>query len=155
MESGAVLQLQGGRFCLPSFKARRRAGWAQRLGGRFDQDQAQYVPGKTARHEAKEKAETELAQRRARLDEEAARKAAEKAIQPKKPFPKARTEWVVVMVKGKKMVEDTTWYQVPVFLLVGVTSSPWCPGKVGGLEEDDLGAGEEPDWLSGTDRGLP
>ena len=120
MESGAVLQLRGSRFRLPSFKARRRVGWAQRLGSRFDQDQAQYAPGRTARQEAKEKAETELAQRRARLDEEAARKAAEKAIQPKKPRPEARTDWEVVMVKGKKIVEDTTWYQVPVLLLVEV-----------------------------------
>ena len=54
----------------------------------------------------------ELAERRARLEEEAARKIAEKEMKPKKPRPAPKTDWVVSCIKGMKIAQEKTWYQV-------------------------------------------
>ena len=117
MENGDVLQTKGkgasGRFTLPGLKARKKKNNKyKKLGKKFDEDEVEYEPGKSARDEAKERSEMELAERRAKLEEEAERKAAEKAMKPKKPRPERKTDWVVIMVKGMKIAQEKTWYQV-------------------------------------------
>ena len=117
VENGDVLQTKGkgasGRFTLPGLKARKKKNHKyKKLGKKFDEDEVEYEPGKSARDEAKEKSEMELAERRAKLEEEAERKAAEKEMKPKKPRPEPKTDWVVIMVKGMKIAQEKTWYQV-------------------------------------------
>ena len=46
------------------------------------------------------------------MEEEAERKLAEKEMKPKKPRPAPRTEWVVACIKGMKIAQEKTWYQV-------------------------------------------
>jgi histone H1/5 len=119
VESGDVLQTKGkgasGRFTVPGLKARKRR--AKVSGGvaltkKYDEDVVEYEPGKSARDEAREQTDMELAERRAKLVEEAARKLAEKEMKPKKPRPAPKTDWVVTMVKGMKIKGEVTWYQV-------------------------------------------
>jgi len=115
VENEELIQTKGkgasGRFTVPGLKARKKKGKAKRLGKKFDEDVEEYKPVKGARDEAREKSEMELAERRAKLEEEAARKLAEKEMQPKVYKPK-KTDWVVEMIKGMKLLEDKTWYQV-------------------------------------------
>ena len=66
----------------------------------------------------------ELAERRARLEEEAARKIAEKEMKPKKPRPAPKTDWVVSCIKGMKIAQEKTWYQVnPCLCTAAILSS--------------------------------
>ena len=91
----------------PKRKSRKKP-----LGNKLDVAEVEYSPGVTARGEAKDKSARELTERRAVLEEEASRKAAEKEMAVKKTRPEARTDWEAVRVKGVKKAEDTTWYQV-------------------------------------------
>ena len=68
----------------------------------------------------------ELAERRARLEEEAARKIAEKEMKPKKPRPAPRTDWVVSCIKGMKIAQEKTWYQVKLISLSNQRSYNGC-----------------------------
>jgi len=117
VENGELLQTKGkgaaGRFTVPGLKARKRKSkTTKRLSKKFDEDEVEYEPGKSARDEAREQTEMELAERRARLEEEAARKLAEKEMKPKKPRPTPKTDWVVSCIKGMKIAQEKTWYQV-------------------------------------------
>jgi len=116
VENGELLQTKGkgaaGRFTVPGLKARKRKSRPKRLSKKFDEDVVEYEPGKSARDEAREQTEMELAERRARLEEEAARKIAEKEMKPKKPRPAPKTDWVVLCIKGMKIAQEKTWYQV-------------------------------------------
>merc|ERR1712115_471193 len=91
VDNGELIQTKGrgasGRFTVPGLKARKKKGRAKRLSKKFDEDVVEYEPGKSARDEAREQTEIELAERRARLEEEAERKLAEKEMKPKKPRP--------------------------------------------------------------------
>ena len=94
----------------------------------------------------------ELAERRARLEEEAARKLAEKEMKPKKPRPTPKTDWVVSCIKGMKIAQEKTWYQVIFLYLV---PSPFAMidfllGEVGWLAKNYVGAGGE---FAGMSRG--
>ena len=104
------------KTCLPApgraAPAPKRRSHKKSLGSEFDVAEVEYSPGVTARGEAKDKSARELAERRAVLEEEASRKAAEKEMAAKKTRPEARTDWEVVRVKGVKKGQDTTWYQV-------------------------------------------
>jgi len=116
VENGELLQTKGkgaaGRFTVPGLKARKKKGKSKKLSKKFDEDVVEYEPGKSARDEAREQTEMELAERRARLEEEAARKIAEKEMKPKKPRPAPKTDWVVSCIKGMKIAQEKTWYQV-------------------------------------------
>ena len=92
--------------------APKRKSHKKSLGRELDVEEVEYSPRVTARGEAKDKSARELAERRAVLEEEASRKAAEKEMAVKKTRPEARTDWEAVRVKGVKKAEDTTWYQV-------------------------------------------
>merc|ERR1712226_371472 len=123
VESGEVVQTKGkgasGRFTVPGLKARKKKSrTTKRLSKKFDEDEVEYEPGKSARDEAREQTEMELAERRARLEEEAARKLAEKEMKPKKPRPTPKTDWVVSCIKGMKIAQEKTWYQVIFLYLV-------------------------------------
>ena len=146
VENGDVLQTKGkgasGRFTLPGLKARKsKKKNYKKLGKKFDEDEVEYEPGKSARDEAKEKSEMELAEHRARLEEEAERKAAEKEMKPKKPRPEPKTDWVVIMVKGMKIAQEKTWYQVTNTNLLAKVHPIICfsSGEVGGLAQAYLG----------------
>jgi len=116
VDNGELIQTKGrgasGRFTVPGLKARKKKARAKRLSKKFDEDVVEYEPGKSARDEARQQTEIELAERRARLEEEAERKLAEKEMKPKKPRPAPRTEWVVACIKGMKIAQEKTWYQV-------------------------------------------
>lgn len=113
--SEEIVQTKGkgaaGRFTVPGMKAKKKKA-ANRLTKKFDEDVIEYEPSKGLRDEAREQAEIELAERRAKLEEEAARKQAEKDMKPKKPRPAPKTDWVVSMIKRMKVAQDKTWYQV-------------------------------------------
>ena len=68
--------------------------------------------GRSPLHSLQTIIQMELAERRARLEEEAARKIAEKEMKPKKPRPAPKTDWVVLCIKGMKIAQEKTWYQV-------------------------------------------
>jgi len=116
VESGEVVQTKGkgasGRFTVPGLKARKKKSRSNGLTKKYDEDVVEYEPVKSARDEAKEQSEIELAERRARLEEEAERKLAEKEMKPKKPKPAPKTDWEVLMIKGMKIAQEKTWYQV-------------------------------------------
>ena len=62
------------------------------------------------------------------MEEEAERKLAEKEMKPKKPRPAPRTEWVVACIKGMKIAQEKTWYQVlfpPILLWLFHRTSHW------------------------------
>merc|ERR1712226_1589532 len=116
VENGEVVQTKGkgaaGRFTVPGLKARKKKSRSNGLTKKYDEDVVEYEPVKSARDEAKEQSEIELAERRARLEEEAERKLAEKEMKPKKPKPAPKTDWEVLMIKGMKIAQEKTWYQV-------------------------------------------
>ena len=127
-------------------------------------DEIEYAPKTRERDEARVRSEKELAARRAQrelevchqrpqpctlyvdtltLFSQAAKKALEKS--GKKPqTKKPKTDSVVEAIKGKKVVEGNTWYQVlrPVAAPAFICNSYSChtPGEMGGLFKDDLGA---------------
>ena len=122
MQNEEVIQTKGkgasGRFTLPGMKARKsRKRASNGLTKKYDEDVVEYEPTKSARDEARERTDMELVERRAKLEEEAARKLAEKEMKPKKPRPAPKTDWVVTMVVKMKIVEEKTWYQVTFVLL--------------------------------------
>ena len=116
VESGEVVQTKGkgasGRFTVPGLKARKKKSRSNGLTKKYDEDVVEYEPVKSARDEAKEQTDMELAERRARLEEEAERKLAEKEMKPKKPKPAPKADWEVLMIKGMKIAQEKTWYQV-------------------------------------------
>jgi len=128
VEKGELTQTKGkganGRFTVPGLKIKKKKRSNRGLTKKFDVDVQEYEPVKGARDEAREKAEMELVERRAKLEEEAARKMAEKEMRPKKPRPPKKTDYVVEMIKGMKLLEDKTWYQVK---WEGSTKMTWEP----------------------------
>ena len=96
----------------------------------------------------------ELAERRARLEEEAARKLAEKEMKPKKPRPTPKTDWVVSCIKGMKIAQEKTWYQV-IFPCAISIRNDFLLGEVGWLAKNYVGAGGEFAGMSGGHRQFP
>ena len=65
VENGELLQTKGkgaaGRFTVPGLKARKRKSkTTKRLSKKFDEDEVEYEPGKSARDEAREQTEVVL-----------------------------------------------------------------------------------------------
>ena len=83
------------------------------------------------------------------MEEEAARKLAEKEMKPKKPRPTPKTDWVVSCIKGMKIAQEKTWYQV-IFPCAISIRNDFLPGEMGWLAKNYVGAGGE---FAGMSRG--
>lgn len=124
---GELIQTKGkgasGRFTVPGLKVKRKKKQAK-LTKKWDEElEPEYQPQKSARAEAREKYEAELEQRREERKQAEARKAEERAKQPKKIV--VRKEfWEVEAIKAMKMVNEKTWYQV---LFEGSKKPQWEP----------------------------
>jgi len=116
VENEEIKQTKGkglnGRFTLPGMKQKKEKKKYKSLGKKWDEDEDEYNPQKRARDEDRERHEHEMNLKRMQRKEEEERRQREKELLPKKPAPQKKTEWVVEMIKGMKVKEDTTFYQI-------------------------------------------
>jgi len=117
VEQGEIIQTRGkgagGRFTIPGMKSAKKRARTEKLGKKWDDDQEEeYNPKKRARDEDRERHEHEMNLKRIQRKDQEDKKQIERELMPKKPMPPKKTDWAIEMIKGMRVREDKTYYQV-------------------------------------------